>query len=105
MEVIATKLASSDETVAEYMARTLLFHSMDHEELGSMVETTMAELQTMGLIIRKSDGEYSATLLGEAIVASSLTPSDGIFVHEELQKALASFVMNGDMHVSSPDSA
>ena len=40
-----------------------------------------------------------ATLLGQAIVASSLTPEDGLFVHRELRKALQAFVMDGEMHV------
>jgi hypothetical protein len=33
-----------------------------------------------------------------AIVASALTPEDGLFVHAEMQRALSSFVMESEMH-------
>ena len=42
---------------------------------------------------------YSATPLGQAVVASALNPEDGLFVHRELRKALGAFVMDGEMHV------
>lgn len=63
-----------------------------------MANTTLQELKELGLI--KKDGAIlEATLLGQAIVASSLTPEDGIFVHNELRKALQAFVLDGEMHV------
>ena len=49
-------------------------------------------------LIEINDHHYTATLLGQAIVASSLTPEDGLFIHKELKKALAAFVLDGDMH-------
>jgi len=61
---------------------------MDHTELTTMVQTTTQELLQDGLISTNATTEYAATLLGQAIVASSLTPEDGLFVHRELQKAI-----------------
>ena len=43
LEVIATKLATSDESIDDYMKKTLLYHSMDHEELVKMVKSTMQD--------------------------------------------------------------
>ncbi|KAI6711803.1 hypothetical protein JHW43_005679 [Diplocarpon mali] len=98
LEVIATKMAEDDESVDDYMRKTLLYHSMDHGELASMVKSTIQDLEDSQLLLRKGS-IYRATLLGQAIVASSLTPDDGIFVHKELRKALQAFVMDGEMHV------
>lgn len=42
---------------------------------------------------------YVATQLGKAVVASSLEPEDGAFVHREMQRALRAFVMDGEMHI------
>jgi DNA polymerase theta len=75
-----------------------LYHSIDHKELATLVETTIKELEEDQLL-RRTDSGYEASLLGQAIVSSSLTPEDGIFVHKELQKALRAFVMDGEMHV------
>ncbi|KAG4437459.1 hypothetical protein IFR05_007064 [Cadophora sp. M221] len=99
LEVIATKLANNDESIDDYMTKTLLYHSIDHDELAKMVKSTMSDLEEGQLLHRTSDSEFRATLLGEAIVASSLTPEDGLFIHRELRKALQAFVMDGEMHV------
>lgn len=42
---------------------------------------------------------FTATQLGRAIVASAIDPDDGVFVHNELGRALQAFVMDGEMHV------
>jgi DNA polymerase theta len=98
LEIIATKLATSLEAVGEYIKKTLLYHLMDRRELIDMVNVTLQDLEETGLVT--NDGTIlEATLLGQAIVASSLTPEDGIFVHKELRKALEAFVMDGEMHV------
>ncbi|KAL2064983.1 hypothetical protein VTL71DRAFT_4123 [Oculimacula yallundae] len=99
LEVIATKLATNDESIEDYMKKTLLYHSMDYDELAKMVKSTMQDLEESNLLQRTRDCDFKATLLGEAIVASSLTPEDGLFIHRELRKALQAFVMDGEMHV------
>lgn len=101
LEVIATKLATSKDSIDDYVKRTLLFHSIDRSDLEEMVYSTVQDLKENALI-EGSDAngsDYSASLLGEAIVASSLTPEDGLFVYRELRKALQAFVMDGEMHV------
>jgi DNA polymerase theta len=99
LEVIATKLATSDESIDDYMKKTLLYHSIDHDELAKIVKSTMSNLEESQLLHYANESEFRATLLGEAIVASSLTPEDGLFIHRELRKALQAFVMDGEMHV------
>ncbi len=64
-----------------------------------MVLSTVQDLKETGLIEEIDGLDYSATLLGQAVVASSLAPEDGLFVHRELRRALRAFVMDGEMHV------
>lgn len=81
------------------MKKTLLYHSADPDSILAHVEDSLSELESMKLIIRDDFSSYRTTKLGEAIVISSLDPEDGIFIHEELSRALQAFVMDGDMHV------
>lgn len=53
----------------------------------------------MGFVQKDEAGAYQATQLGKAVVASSLEPEDGAFVHRELQRALRAFVLDGEMHI------
>ncbi|KAM0400176.1 hypothetical protein ACHAPZ_006337 [Fusarium culmorum] len=53
----------------------------------------------MGFITQDSLSMFTATQLGKAIVASAIDPDDGVFVHDELSRALQAFVMDGEMHV------
>ncbi|KAG9229284.1 P-loop containing nucleoside triphosphate hydrolase protein [Amylocarpus encephaloides] len=98
LEVIATHLATSDEAVDDYIRKTLLYHTLGRDELAVMTKSTLESLSDGKLVHSPAQGVYEATLLGQAIVASSLTPEDGVFVHRELQRALEAFVMDGDMH-------
>lgn len=72
---------------------------MDRDALNIMVNSTMDDLIASGLVSLTSTGSYEATLLSQAIIASSLTPEDGMFLHGELNRALQAFVMDGDMHI------
>jgi len=88
------------------MAKTLLQCSAEygddlsigHGELAEMVKLTLQDLEDSALIER-NESDLQATLLGQAIVGSSLAPEDGIFVNQELSKAQRAFVMDGEMHV------
>ena len=99
LEVIATKLATSVESVGDYIKKTLLYNTIDHADLAKLVEAALEDLEQTELIKKDDDNVFQATLLGQAIVASSLTPEDGIFIYRELRKALQAFVMDGEMHV------
>jgi DNA polymerase theta len=53
----------------------------------------------MGFIAVDEFSNYQPTRLGKAIVASAFDPEDGVFIHDEMKRALQGFVMDGDMHV------
>lgn len=63
------------------------------------MNSALQELINEGLLLLKDDESYGATLLGQATVASAFSPEDGLYVHEELKRALEAFVMDGDMHI------
>lgn len=98
LEVIATKLATSFESVELYIKKTLLYHLIEYKELLAMVSKALYDLEDTGLV--KKDGTVlEATLLGQAVVTSSMGPEDGLSVHKELRQALEAFVLDGEMHV------
>ncbi|KAK4128798.1 P-loop containing nucleoside triphosphate hydrolase protein [Parathielavia appendiculata] len=99
LEIIAIRLATSRESLDDYVSKTLLSYSAEPESIQEQVEASIADLQKMEFITIDRYGSFQATLLGKAIVASSLDPEDGIFIHNELKKALQGFVMDGEMHV------
>lgn len=65
--------------------------------ITSTLEDKDKAAYTHKIICRTS--EFEPTSLGRAMVASALTPEDGIFVHKELKKPLQAFVVDGEMHV------
>ena len=64
-----------------------------------MLEASVTEIEQLEFITRDEHGNYVATQLGRAIVASAIDPDDGVFIYKELSRALAAFVMDGDMHI------
>ncbi|KAJ5897270.1 Helicase C-terminal [Penicillium tannophilum] len=99
LEAIATGLVSGCEAIKEYVRCTLLYRTLDKKLAYSIMNSALKELVDEELLVLKEDEAYEATLLGQAVVASAFAPEDGLFVHEELKKALQAFVMDGDMHI------
>ncbi|KAJ5630057.1 Helicase C-terminal [Penicillium herquei] len=99
LEAIATGLVSGCEAIKEYVQCTLLYRTLDKKLVYSIMKSALQELVDEELLIFEEDEAYKATLLGQAVVASAFAPEDGLFVHEELKRALQAFVMDGDMQV------
>ena len=99
LEVVTIRLANSRDSIDDYIRRSLLYQTTEHSIVLAMVETALQNLLNSRLIDICEYGSLVPTKLGQAIVASALTPEDGIFVHDELRRALESFVMDGEMHI------
>lgn len=99
MEAIAIGLVSGLDAVKEYVKCTLLYRMVDKKLTYSIMNTALQELINEELLVQKDDEAYEATQLGQAVVASAFAPEDGLFVYEELRRALQAFVMDGDMHI------
>lgn len=100
LEAIAVRLATSRNSLDDYIRKTLLYHSMnDPQKVHDIVEASLQDLQERGFISIGDFSSFEATQLGKAIVTSSLDPEDGAFVHKELNRALQAFVMDGELHL------
>lgn len=99
LEAIAVRLATSRDSLDDFVRKTLLYQSTDTVKINEIVEASLSELQSRGFISIDSFSSFEATQLGKAIVTSSLDPDDGVFIHNELKRALRAFVMDGEMHI------
>lgn len=99
LEVIAVRLATSPDSIDDYMQKTLLSFTATPADIKEHVQSSLADLTNMGFMTPDDSGGFQATQLGKAVVASALEPEDGAFVHRELQRALKAFVMDGEMHI------
>ncbi|KAG5989316.1 hypothetical protein E4U54_004358, partial [Claviceps lovelessii] len=99
LEIITIRLATSLDSILEYFSKSLLHGSKSSAFVREGVESGLEELHSMGLISGEPFGGFSPTRLGKAIVASAIDPDDGVFIHDEMKKALRAFVMDGEMHI------
>ncbi|EYB23209.1 hypothetical protein FG05_06834 [Fusarium graminearum] len=99
LEVISIRLATSHEAISDYFSKSLLSHTHDAQFVKKCITSSLEEIESMGFITQDSLSMFTATQLGKAIVASAIDPDDGVFVHDELSRALQAFVMDGEMHV------
>ncbi|KAI0459378.1 P-loop containing nucleoside triphosphate hydrolase protein [Xylaria acuta] len=99
LEVVSIRLVNSRESINDYIRKTLLNLSTTSDQIQDHVTSSLQDLVEMGFIQCDSFDSYVATQLGKAVVASSLEPADGAFVHREMQRALQAFVMDGEMHI------
>ncbi|CAZ81986.1 unnamed protein product [Tuber melanosporum] len=102
LEGIATKLATSDDSLSEYMRATLIYHTTPEplKYLKPKILDAIEHLKQMGLISEdRIQGYFHATGVGNATVASGLSPEEGVFLHDELSRALMNFNLESDMHI------
>ncbi|KAF0643362.1 hypothetical protein FPSE5266_20079 [Fusarium pseudograminearum] len=99
LEVVSIRLATSHEAISDYFSKSLLSHTHDSQFVKKSITSSLEEIESMGFITQDSLSMFTATQLGKAIVASAIDPDDGVFVHDELSRALQAFVMDGEMHV------
>ena len=83
----------------DYIKSSLLFQNMEQEALSNMVDSTLQDLVDSNLIKSTDEEVFEPTQLGRATVASAFSPEDGLFIHDEIKRALQAFVMDGDMHI------
>ncbi|KAF5020555.1 hypothetical protein F66182_7419 [Fusarium sp. NRRL 66182] len=99
LEVISIRLATSHDSILDYFSKSLLSHTRNAKFVEDCISSSLKEIESMGFIARDDLSIFTATQLGRAIVASAIDPDDGVFVHNELSRALQAFVMDGEMHV------
>ena len=119
LEVIASGVATSQMEVVTYVKCTLLYAEMNTDDDVSSVATNLISSTTEYLLANEfialrslqpnqekptspradSVGEYYATQLGAATVASALAPEEALVVFSELRKAQKNFVLESELHI------
>ncbi|KAI1864264.1 hypothetical protein JX265_008635 [Neoarthrinium moseri] len=99
LEIIAVRLATSRDSMDDYLLKTLLSLTAESDVIREHVESSLSDLIEMEFIQEDEQSGFKVTQLGKAVVASALEPEDGAFVHREMQRALRAFVMDGEMHL------
>jgi len=98
LEIISTRLATSIESIRDFLASTLL-HYTHSTPTSELLMSTLSSLQSQGHITPVISGYYEPTKMGRATVTAGFTPADGLFLHQELSRALQAFNLETDLHI------
>jgi helicase len=85
LSVVASEFAASREGVLDVLDATFYAHGTPTRELGGVVETAVADLVEMGMIV--DYGDLSATELGDRVSKQYVTPETGARVVAGLRTA------------------
>jgi replicative superfamily II helicase len=100
LEIISTSLATSPYSIEDYFKSTLLHHTHPvPSSLPELLNSSLASLQSSGLIEDAGCGYWVATKMGTATVRAGFAPDDGVFMYDELSRALQQFNLETDMHI------
>lgn len=103
LEVIASKVVSTQSDVKLFASCTLLAHCNTTEEfLTDPVAEVVKFLENNEFIRLQNAGDtiiYVATSLGKACLSSSLPPEEGLSLFSELAKARQCFVLENELHI------
>ncbi|BFZ09845.1 hypothetical protein BsWGS_12884 [Bradybaena similaris] len=111
LEVVVSGVAPTPEDVTTYINCTLLSASLS-EDTQNNVKTALVDSCIQFLqdnefvavnVTHNEDGtdtrKFYPTQLGSAILASSLSPDEGLLIFSELQKARRAFVLDTELHI------
>ncbi|CAL8465203.1 g4738 [Coccomyxa elongata] len=101
LEVVASKAVATKHDVKRYVQCTLLAATKDFQEVVTKAATdALRSLQERRLITwEKSSGLWGPTLLGSAVVASSLDIQDALDYKQDLDKAREGLCLDSDLHL------
>ncbi|XP_076467231.1 DNA polymerase theta-like [Babylonia areolata] len=109
LEVVVSGVASTPEDVACYVECTLLSASLPSGDSSTreLVTACLSFLEDNEFVTlhtaRDSEGsevrKYQPTQLGSAVLASSMSPDEGLAVFAELQRARQCFVLANELHI------
>ncbi|XP_071543746.1 DNA polymerase theta-like [Panulirus ornatus] len=107
LEVIVSGVATTPEEVSGYCKCTLLAASL-HNPGGSQPDSQNSIINCISFLeenefirLQEADGgiRYIGTQLGCAVLASGLSPDEGLHVFTELHRARQCFVLENELHI------
>ncbi|KAK3098715.1 hypothetical protein FSP39_022356 [Pinctada imbricata] len=109
LEIVVSGVASVPEDVAMYASCTMLAASLtkDTGQTDTLINACIEFLRENEFVslqkVRESDGSeverFCPTQLGSAVLASALSPDEGLTVFAELEKARQCFVLENELHI------
>ncbi|XP_067676390.1 DNA polymerase theta-like [Haliotis asinina] len=107
LEIVVSGVATAPQDVAAYASCTMLAATSEEQDNNQLIDTCISFLRENEFVTLKttknSDGSTSErfypTQLGSAVLASSLSPDEGLAVFAELQRARRCFVLEDELHV------
>lgn len=102
LEVLASGKASSFADLEIFTGSTLFSALVSEIEMTSAIKNTIDFLIKYELVreqATEAGNKLLATPLGQACLASSLPPEDGLMLFTELDKARQCFVLDSDLHM------
>ena len=106
LEVIASSVAVTPTDVQRYASCTLYVSSRtqeDGENTQTIIKNTVDYLVKNEFIYLRNkestEDEYVPTQLGQATLASSLSPDEALVVFTDLLKARKCFVLENELHI------
>jgi DNA polymerase theta len=70
-------------------------HEILRNAAAYLLENGLVEMISTGYT--QAGGGLQATVLGKAVVASSLSTDEGLFVHRELQRSMRAFILDDEL--------
>ncbi|XP_021338869.1 DNA polymerase theta-like isoform X1 [Mizuhopecten yessoensis] len=109
LEIVVSGVASCPKDVVTYISCTMLAASLppDDQQATTIIHNCITFLQENEFVtLQKStetDGweeeRFHPSQLGSAVLASSMSPDQGLLVFTELQKARQCFVLENELHI------
>ncbi|KAL5009648.1 hypothetical protein ScPMuIL_011953 [Solemya velum] len=108
LEIVVSGLATSVEDVIAYVSCTMLAASAatDSKKTAALIQTCLQFLQDNEFVTvpttkpgEETTARLTPTQLGAAVLASALSPDEGLLVFAELSKARRCFVLESELHV------
>ena len=93
-DVVSISLTSAQESLC-----AITFYSFTHPDQWSKLHPMCKGSFSIAFPAEGVHSQFVATQLGSAILASSLSPDEGILVFTELQRARRCFVLENELHI------
>ncbi|XP_046614510.1 DNA polymerase theta [Neodiprion virginianus] len=102
LEAVASEVACTPVDINLY-GRCMLASFNPENNVGTHTKEAMDYLTTHEFITvqetKEKEQRWVATALGKACLASSVSPGEGLFLFEELQRARKCFVLETELHI------
>ena len=98
LETIVSGIATKKAEITSYMNCFLKIKSSEDKNISERYLKWLNVNQFIDFV-KEDEESYKPSQLGYAVVASAMSPDEGLIIFSELQKALQCFVLENELHV------